>query len=115
MFPVHPVLAFYFLPICVVVGSVVGALIGFSCFLLFKFEVRAIIKDALLGASGFLMGIIGCALVPWPRNTITYYVDQTQVQSTMDRYQHPEAVAFVLAALLPLLHELWRFKQSRSN
>jgi hypothetical protein len=37
------------------------------------------------------------------------------VATTMSRYQHPERVGIVMAVLLPLLYELYRFKRARTK
>jgi hypothetical protein len=37
------------------------------------------------------------------------------VATTMNTYQHPARVAIVVAVLLPLLHELYRFKRGRTE
>jgi hypothetical protein len=69
-----------------------------------------------LGSFGFLAGFIGSILMPWPRNAISYALDGgTSVTSIMNTYQHTERVAIALAILLPLLHELYRFKRARAN
>lgn len=70
-------------------------------------------KDAFLGACGFLAGFIGCAYVPWPKNTVVEILPSgVATATTMNRYQHPARVAIVMAVLLPLLHEVYRHKQT---
>ena len=95
------------------VGMATGALTGILASLAFRLKVRGVIKNGLLGSFGFLLGFIGAVFMPWPRNTITYYVDGTLVTSTMNSYQHPIRVGFLIAVLLPLLHTLYRFKGSK--
>ena len=87
------------------IGAVTGWLIS-----RYRTEVqRKILTDAVLGLLGFVAGLVGCLLVPWPENTV---VEQLSgggtVETTMTRYQHPERVAIAFAVLLPLLYELFR-------
>ncbi len=115
MFPISYPVALYFVIVYALAGLATGALTGFFVSILLRMERRGLFKDALLGSLGFLAGVIGCAFVPWPKNTITYYVGQALVQSTARRYQHPVRVAFFAAVLLPLVRELYQFKRSRSG
>jgi hypothetical protein len=91
----------------------IGALTGLLVSLALKLKIRGIFKDGLLGSFGFLLGWIGAVFMPWPRNTIAYYVDGVLVTSTMNSYQHPVRLGFVVAVLLSLLHTLYRFKRSK--
>jgi hypothetical protein len=95
-------------------GLTVGAVMGASACLLLRlnFRFRNILVDGILGAVGFSIGWYAVFFIPW-RNTITYYVGDTLVTSTMSHYQHPELLAFIAATLLPVLHELRRFKNLR--
>jgi len=113
MLPLPLGVAVYFLVIYAFGGMAIGALTGFVVSLALKLGIRGIIKDGVLGFFGFLLGCIGATFMPWPRNTISYYVDGTLVTSTMNSYQHPIPVGFVVAVLLPLLHTLYRFKRSK--
>ncbi len=115
MFPISYPVAFLFLIVYALAGLATGTLTGLFVSILLRMERRGIFKDALLGSLGFLAGIIGCAFLPWPKNTITYYVGQTLVQSTASRYQHPVRVAFFAAVLPPLVRELYHFRRFRSG
>jgi hypothetical protein len=96
-------------------GIAMGAVTGILFSRLFRLKIQGIFKDGVLGSFGFLLGFIGTAFVPWPENTITYYVGQTLVTETMNRYQHPGRVGIVLAILLPLMRELYRFIRSKGS
>ena len=95
---------------------VVGAVIELLACLLLRLTIRArdILVDSILGAIGFQVAWEIVFLIPW-RNTITYRVDHTVVTSTMDHYQHPDLLAYGAAMLLPLLHEIHRFRSLRAN
>ena len=96
------------------IGMAVGAVTGFvaSLVLRLKIRIRAIVLDGILGALGFPLGFGVVMSIPW-RNTITYHVGDTLVSSTMNHYQHPDSVAFAIAILLPVVHELRRFKRTK--
>ena len=95
-------------------GMAIGALTGLLAALVLKLKIRGIIKDGLLGSSGFLVGFIGTPFVPWHQNTITYLVGNTEVTSTMNTYQHPGRVACAIAILLPLMRAMFRYKRERA-
>ncbi len=103
----------YLLVIYALAGMAIGGLTAFLVSLAWKLSIRGIIKDGLLGSFGFLLGFFGAVVMPWHQNTITYYEGETLVSSTMNSYQHPIPVAFVIAGLLPLLHTLYRSKYSK--
>jgi hypothetical protein len=97
------------------IGMVVGALTGLvaSLVLRVKIQFRDIVIDGLLGALSFPLAFECILLIPW-RNTITYRVGTTLVTSTMNHYQHPDLVAYSAAILLPILHEIRRFRNIKS-
>jgi hypothetical protein len=103
----------YFLVIYAFAGMAIGGLTALLVSLALKLNIRGIIKDGLLGWFGFLLGFFVVAFIPWHQNTITYYEGDTLITSTMNWYQHPIPVGFVLAGLLPLLHTLYRLKRSK--
>ncbi len=98
------------------IGLAVGALMGLlaSLLLRLKIRVRDVTVDAILGSLGFSSAFAAVLLIPW-RNTVTYHVGNTAVTSTMNHYQHPYLVAYTAAMLLPIVRELRRFGNVRSN
>ena len=104
-----------FLVVYALAGMAIGALTGWITSLMTRCTRQGILKDAFLGLFGFLAGFVGCIFMPWPRNTISYSLDGGGVAtSTMNTYQHPERVAIVVAVLLPVLHELYRWRKRNS-
>jgi uncharacterized membrane protein YjjB (DUF3815 family) len=97
-----------------VVGLLIGSFTGFLISIVLKPHVRTLLKDALLGALGSTIGFFVSDNMPWPRNTVTTSIgDHGVSQITMNRFQYPEIVAFAVAALLPVLHQLfYRFRHS---
>jgi hypothetical protein len=99
-----------------VVGMLIGFLTGFFISFFLKLRVRALLKDALLGAVGSTMGFFVSSNMPWSRNTITESIrDHGVAQITMNRFQYPEIVAFSLAAILPILRQLYRLRHSAES
>lgn len=115
MIPVPRLLVLVYIVAYAAAGAAIGAALGFVCSLLFSANKRGLLVDAVLGAVGLVGGITGCALLPWPRNTVTYVVGGTTVSTTMDRYQHPEVVGLVLSVLFPLLYETFRARRFHSK
>ncbi len=94
-----------------VVGLLIGLLSGFLSSVVLKPHVRALLKDGLLGALGSTIGFFVSDNMPWPRNTVTTSIgDHGVSQITMNRFQHPEMVAFAVAALVPVFRQLYRFR-----
>jgi hypothetical protein len=116
VFQVSPVAAIIILLAYAMFGMAIGALSGWLTSLITKCGPQGVWKDVFFGSFGYLAGLFGCLLLPWPQNTISEHLDGGgTMTSTMNRYQHPERVAIVIAVLLPLLHELYRFKRKRIN
>jgi uncharacterized membrane protein YeaQ/YmgE (transglycosylase-associated protein family) len=110
-----PIFAFIGLTLYILAGMAIGALTGWISSWALKCKPRRIFTDACLGSLGFLIGFIGTILVPYP-NTISYRLKGgTQVTSTMGAYQHPERIAVVIAVLLPLFYELYRFRTMQTG
>ncbi len=92
-----------------VVGVAIGAVIGLLTILVTKRPAPVLI-DALLGAVGFIAGVVLTAKIPYQMNTVTRKVGDAIVSTTMRRYQHPYRAALLLAVLLPVLWEVARLK-----
>jgi membrane associated rhomboid family serine protease len=113
MTPFWHILTTRYVVFYVIVGMAAGLFVGLFASLVSKIEVRCLIKDGLLGLFGSLAGLMGTMLTPWPRNTVTYRMNGVIETVTTNGYRHPERVAVVVAVVLPLLRELYRFKRSR--
>jgi hypothetical protein len=114
VFPIPLFVVIIMLMLFAIIGAAVGALSGKLGSLITKCGPQGVSKDALLGSLGFLAGFFGSVFMPFPRNTIVQRLPGGgTVETSMNSYQHPGRVAFVVAFLLPLLYELYRFKRTR--
>ena len=70
----------------------------------------------LLGVAGLIGDATAATVMPWPENTVREVLPGgTVVLTTMNSYQHPILVAVLLAIVMPLVHELLRWKRRRSQ
>jgi hypothetical protein len=110
------ILVILYIVLYAVAGMAIGALSGWLISSITKCGSKGFFRDMFLGSFGFLAGYVGCIFMPWPSNTLVEHLEGGgTVASTMSRYQHPERVAIAMAILLPLLHELYRFKRARTS
>lgn len=116
MIPVPFAFVIIGLILCAIAGMAIGALSGWLISLVTKCGPKGVLRDAFLGSFGFLAGYIGCIFMPWPRNTVVERLaGGGTVATTVNTYQHPARIAIVVGVLLPLLHELYRFKRGRTE
>lgn len=81
---------FLFLFLFAVTGFATGAITGLFTSLVLKLGAEGVVKDGLLGVLGFFVGLVGCTVL-FPRGELDSF-----------------AVAIILAAVLALLHEVYR-------
>lgn len=114
MLPDSPVVTLLLLIGYVTVGMAIGGLSGWLTSIVTRIGSGQVLKDAFIGALGLIGGFLVCAYLLWHQNTITYRLSGgTQVTSTANFYQYPERVAVFAAVVLPILHELNRFRLKR--
>ncbi len=114
MLPVPSIVYVIFLLLYSVAGLATGAACGWLVSLGLKGHRSKIWQDSLLGFLGFMGGFIGTIYMPWHENTVTERLTGGgTVTTTMSSYQHPLQIAVVLAVLLPILYELYRFRLER--
>jgi len=97
VFPVPKGVVVIFLLGDALLGMATGALVGTVACLCMRLRTFGLLGDALLGSLGFFVGFMTCIVVS-PLNTIT-----------SNSGPNPYAFAFVGAALLPFLREVYRF------
>jgi hypothetical protein len=116
MLPNSPLITISFVLLSAAEGAAIGGVAGSLISLIARVRPLRVRIDALLGACGFLFGLIGCAFLPWHQNTIDYTLSSgVRVTSTANFYQHSQCVAIIFAILLPVLCELNRFRISRRD
>lgn len=94
------------------VGAVIGLSSGIVTSLILKVGLRGVWKDALLGAIAVPIGLVLVYIIPWPENTVRRPIaGGSEMETTMKTFQHPLAVAFVLALMLPILHNAYRYRR----
>jgi hypothetical protein len=92
-------------------GLAIGAFTGIFASRMLRIPLRLsrILVDALLGAILFPLSYEIVWLIPW-RKTSTYRTGDAIVTTISTHYEHPGRIALVLAVLLPLAHELIRYR-----
>lgn len=77
----------------------IGVLTGYLTTLVARGRPSTFARDGVLGAFGLWAGFLITSLEPWPYNTVVRYVPGVgTVASSMNRYQHPEWIAWDAAA-----------------
>jgi hypothetical protein len=113
---IPPIISIAFFLFYAASGMAIGALTGWLTSLGTRCVPSRIWRDAFLGSAGFMAGFIGTIIMPWHENTVTEQLEGGgTVTTTMAMYQHPVRIAILASIILPLLYELYRFKQSRTN
>jgi hypothetical protein len=99
-----------------VIGAVFGLLSGLLSSLILRLGLRGTWKDALLGAIAVPIGFFLAVITPLPQQTFyTPLSGGGEIEETVSRFQHPFLAAFILAAILPALRSLYRFRQARKG
>jgi hypothetical protein len=116
MFPVAPIIVVIVFGGACVIGAVFGVLSGLLSAVILRLGLRGAWKDALLGAIAVPIGFFLAVITPLPQYTIyTPIGGGGEMEETVSRFQHPFLAAFILAAILPALRNLYRLRQSRKG
>ena len=110
MFPIAPGNVIIVLILVAIIGLIIGMLSGLLTSLILGIGRKGFWKDALLGGIGTFVGLFSAYTVPWPEYTIT---TSSGIQETMSRFPYPFLVAYVVAAMLPIIRQTYRYKRSR--
>jgi membrane protein DedA with SNARE-associated domain len=84
----------YGLAMAAVIGMAIGALTGSVVSFVLRLSIRGVQWDALLGSIGY----VAATRIPWPGSATNHNVAMT-------------IVTLALAATLPILRELYRFRK----
>jgi len=102
-----------------VVGASVGSFVGLLADRVARRADRPLLKyvgiDALLGAIGFVGGAIGIACLPVMQNNSTYNAGGMIIHTASVRYQDSYRLAFAVAAVLALIHEIIRYRRNKAR
>ncbi len=88
----------------VIIGLIIGTLSGFLASIILRQRARGILKDACLGAIGFSITVVAEVIERG-----------TGVESSASHFQLPLIAAAIVAAILPALHQWFRFKHLESK
>ena len=102
-----------------VVGAAVGSFVGLLADRVARKSDRPLLKylaiDAVLGAIGFVGGAIGIACLPVMQANSTFRAGGMIVHTTSVRYQDSYRLAFAVAAVFALVHEIIRYRMNRQR
>jgi hypothetical protein len=116
MFPIAPGFIIIALILVAIVGLIVGMLSGLLTSLILRLGRMGFWKDALLGGIGMFAGLIAAYTVPWPEYTVyTPIGGGGEMRETLHRFPYPFLMAYVVAAMLPIVRQIYRLKRSRSS
>ena len=102
-----------------VVGAAVGSFVGLLADRVARRANRPLLSyvaiDALLGAIGFVGGAIGIACLPAMQNNSTVKAGGYIIHNQSVRYQDAYRLAFAVAAVLALIHEIIRHRRNKAR
>lgn len=98
-----------------VVGAAIGALIALIADRISQRGKPALVVDTILGAIGFTGGAIGFAFLPAIQHSTTTRAGGLIIHTTTRNYSEAYQLAFGVAALLPILYEMYRYRRARRD
>jgi MFS family permease len=98
-----------------VVGAATGILIGLIADRISQRGKPALVVDTILGAIGFTGGAIGLAFLPAMQHSTTTRAGGIIVHTTTRNYSEAYQWAFCVAALLPVMYEMYRYQRARRD
>jgi MFS family permease len=98
-----------------VVGAATGVFIALIAERISRRGKPALVVDAILGAIGYAGGAIGLAFLPAIQHSTTTRAGGLIVHTTTRNYSEAYQMAFGVAALLPVLYEMYRHRRARRD
>jgi MFS family permease len=98
-----------------VVGAAIGALIALIADRISNRGKPALLVDTILGAIGFAGGAIGFAFLPALQHSTTSRAGGMIIHTTTRNYSEAYQLAFGVAALLAVLHEIYVYRRARRD
>jgi MFS family permease len=96
-----------------VVGAATGAFIALIAERISRRGKPALVVDGILGAIGYAGGAIGLGFLPAMQHSTTTRAGDLIIHTTTRNYGEAYRVAFGVAALLPVLYEMYRYQRAR--
>jgi hypothetical protein len=116
LFPIAPEIVVFSMVAVSLIGAVLGVLSGLLSSLILKLSLRGTWKDAVLGAVAVPIGFALVFITPWPENTARRPIGGgVEMTETTRMFPHPLLFAYILAAILPVLRNLYRFRRARGT
>ena len=116
MLPVPPIVYVVFVLLYCAAGLTIGAACGWLVSFASRSNRSKVRHDSAFGLLGFWIGFFGAIYMSWHENTVIERLAGGGIETTtMNSYQHPVRVAIVVAALLPILYEIYRLRQARKQ
>ncbi len=107
MFPIVPLGDI--IALIAIEGAIIGLVSGYVSARILSPRVAGVWKDVVFGAVGSCVAFLAAISIPVPENTVTTRLPHGVMTSTANRFQHPYVAAFVLAAIVPVVHQVIRF------
>jgi hypothetical protein len=116
MFPVAPEIVIIVMTLVAALGVLIGVLSGLLTSLILRLDRKGFWKDALLGGIATFVGLFAAYTVPWPEHIIYTPIGGGGEMSEISyRFPYPFLVAYVFAAILPIMRQLYRLKRPKSS
>ncbi len=98
-----------------VVGAATGALVALIADRISQRGKPALLVDTILGAIGFAGGAIGLGFLPAIQRSTTTRAGGLIIHTTTRNYSEAYQLAFGVAALVPILYEVFRYRRARGD
>ena len=97
-------------------GAIVSSLVGLVVSSVLRVGTGGIKRDAILGAVGFPLAVVGLGMMPWPCHDETHWEDGTMLTGHFAPcFPHPFISSLVVVILISIAHEWFRFRRKNPN
>lgn len=113
MFPTPITFTLIVVIACCAIGLLIGIVSGIVICLALRIPHGGTWKDAISGALAVPIGYIVAAIIPVPQHAIVTTAASGKMTEIVRRFQHPLAIGFVLALVLPVLRRVYNLKRGK--